>query len=665
MPIQVHLQMQKIIALIVVALFGGVAQAQVNQYTVQDDASTHYCAAHKQQQAPQRKTRATSTGVYNMAKYDVSYYHLDISAETNTLYLAGSTEIAATALASIDSFCFELHDDYTIDSVKYNNTSLVHLHANNEAYAMLGTPIAAGAAFTITIYYHGTAPAGAGAAIGNAYSQANSPSWGNEVVWTLSQPYLAHEWFPCKQFLQDKADSSSVYITTSDSNMAGSNGTLRGVDLLPNNKKRYRWHNTDVIDYYLISFSISQYVDYSYYAKINNAQDSVLMQNFVYDNPGTLTYFKAQLDSVGLMLTYFDSLVSPYPFASQKYGHCQAPLNGGMEHQTMTTIGAFTFDVDAHELFHQWFGDHVTCRTWKDIWINEGFASYGEYLIRARFRNATSAANKMRSVHNNIKSQAGGSVYTNDTSNARIFDSRLSYNKGSAVIHNLRFVLGDSAFFKTLNTFMNQYGNGNAETAEFKTLAETVSGINLTAFFNQWIYGEGYPTYTGSYNSNGSTIIVKLNHTTSTAVTPLFTGPLELKLKSIAGDTIVRVDVQSNSDVFIFNSSKAITAVEVDPNNWVIDSAKVFVKDETLFPTGIALSGSEGVNLLPNPAANIVFITGANAISAQVYNMAGQLQKAQFSNSSINTQYLAAGLYTVRVTCLDGAVYSKVLEVKR
>jgi aminopeptidase N len=658
--------MQKIIASIVGLLLSAMAFGQSGTHDNDNSNKAHYCAAHKQALRAQRKTRATSTGVGNMAKYDVISYHLNIEAETNTLFLAGNTTIHAKALATIDSFCFELHNDYTIDSVKYNNTNLVHLLANNEGYAMLPTAIAQGSSFAITIYYHGMAPNNGGAAIGNAYSQANSPSWGNEVVWTLSQPYLAHEWFPCKQFLQDKADSSSVFITTSDSNMAGSNGLLRGIDVLPNNKKRFRWHNTNVIDYYLISFAISQYVDYSYFAKINNAQDSVLVQNFVYNNPGTLPFFKAQLDSTGLMLTYLDSLLTPYPFAKQKYGHCQAPLNGGMEHQTMTTIGAFSFDIDAHELMHQWFGDHVTCRTWKDIWVNEGFASYGEYLIRARFRNAASAASKMRGVHNRVKSLPDGSVYTVDTSNARIFDSRLSYDKGAAVIHQLRFILGDSVFFVVLKSFLTQYGDGLAEIADFKTAAETISGKNLVPFVNQWLVGQGYPLYTGSYNSTGAQIVVRLNHTTSALATQLFTGPLELKLKSVSGDTIVRVDVNSNSDVFVFNSTKIITGVEVDPNNWVLDSSKALIADEGLFATGISTSeGTAAINIVPNPAANVVHITGNGIVSAYVLNAGGQLQVAPFSNSSINVGALPLGLYTVCIITTDGAQYSRLLNIRR
>jgi aminopeptidase N len=656
--------MQKVVLFVLALVFGcNLSQAQV----IVEDCDVHACAAHKASRPAVRKSRASNNAVALMSKYDVTSYHLNIECQTNTLFVRGNVIIAARAINDLDSFAFELHGNHNIDSVVYNGAQITVVHPNDEAYALLPSTIPAGTAFSITIYYNGTAPQGSSAAIGNAYSQDNSPSWGNEVVWSLSQPYFAHEWWPCKQFLQDKADSCKVYITTADSNMAGSNGVLVGVDVLPGNQKRYRWHNNSVIDYYLISVAVSQYVDYSYKVPVNSGADSVLYQNFVYNNSGTLPYFKSQIDSCGLMITYLDSLLTPYPYKDIKYGHCMAPFGGGMEHQTMTSLGSFSFDIDGHELMHQWFGDHVTCRTWRDIWINEGWASYGEFLVRARFRGPISGGNKIRSFHNSVKSLPGGSIYTTDTSNARVFDSRLSYSKGGAVIHTLRFYLGDSLFFAATNNFLNQYGNATASINEFKASAEATTGMNLTNYFNEWIFGEGYPIYSGQYNSNGTVATIKLTHTTSTSVTPLFTGPLELKLYTTTGDTTVKVNVQSNTEYYSFFTPRTITGVMVDPNNWICDDTVSFTANETLFPLGMSSIANQQVIVAPNPAQTQVVITGQGLASCQLYTIAGALikQEALKGNSTVlNVANVKAGTYLVRITMLDGSVSTQKLLIQ-
>jgi aminopeptidase N len=618
----------------------------------QTENSKHFCAHAKQTSYAVKKTRSSAKAAALMSKYDVTHYHLFLNAQATSLAISGQSNITARAVASIDSFCFELHSNHTVDSVIYNGQNLVVSRVGNEAYALVPTPIAVGSFFTMAVYYHGTAPTGATSAIGNGFSKGTSPSWGAKVAWSLSQPYSAHEWWPCKQSLQDKADSSKVYITTADSNLAGSNGTLVGVDSFGNGTKTYKWHNSQPIDYYLISVAISQYVQYNFYAKISNGVDSVLMQNFVYKNPNCLPYFKNQLDTVGLIMTFMDSLFTRYPFATHKYGHCMAPFGGGMEHQTMTSIGSFTFDVDAHELGHQWFGDDVTCTTWKDIWINEGFASYTEYLTRARFRSATSANNFMNNVHTNIMDLPDGSIYTTDTSNVRVFDSRLTYDKGGAVIHTLRFILGDSLFFATLKTHLTQRHFGNATIDDFKTVAQTVSGQNLNDFFNQWLYGEGYPTYTGTYSSNGAVVSVTVNVSGSAGVTPVFTNPLQLRLKSASGDSIVRVNPSAASTTFTFNSAKNITGIDVDPNNWICNKSQTFSKVEVA-PAGVDNMLIQNVSVYPNPADNNCIITLAAKTSViSLIDAQGKIcftKICKGAESTINTSTLANGNYILRV----------------
>src|SRR5690606_17382451 len=156
------------------------------------------------------------------------------------------------------------------------------------------------------------------------------------------------------------------------------------------------------IDYYLISASVANYTEYSYYAHFTGSNDSMLVQNYVYSNPQTLPFYKDQIDSVGLMIDYLSQLFGRYPFWKEKYGHCMVPIGGGMEHQTMTSLGDFPTTLTVHELGHQWFGDHVTCGSWQDIWLNEGFASYVEYLFAEHFWQPADAFAYMADKHNKV-----------------------------------------------------------------------------------------------------------------------------------------------------------------------------------------------------------------------------------------------------------------------
>src|SRR5690606_452711 len=346
-------------------------------------------------------------------------------------------------------------------------------------------------------------------------------------------PFSAYEWWPCKQVLTDKADSVEVWITTDATNKAGSNGLLQQVVSLPNNKARYEWKSRYPINYYLISVSVARYVEYSIYANPTGAPQPILIQNYIYDNPQTLPNFQNDINQTADMLEAFSDLFGLYPFHEEKYGHCMAPISGGMEHQTMTTQGFFEFTLTAHELMHQWFGNYVTCASWEDIWLNEGFATYGEYLAYEKLVSRAAADNYMNSVHNNVKSQPGGSVYVADIANEnRIFSSRLSYNKGSTLVHTLRYLVNDdNLFFVALREFLFQFRFGTATSADLISVLESEIGMDFSDFVNQLFYGEGFPTYDVKWNYKNGNLYVENNQSVSAAATtPLFTLPVEYRL---------------------------------------------------------------------------------------------------------------------------------------
>lgn len=589
-------------------------------------------------------------------KYDVKFHHLNLDVERDTTYISGNVHTIAKVVAtSLDTFGFELYPSLAIDSIRINGSLSVPARTGNYVGAPLPLVLALGGTIDAIIYYHGTPPSGATAAIGNGFSNAASGSWGNLVTWSLSESFAAYEWWPCKQSLQDKIDSSYFYITTDTANKAGSNGLLTNVVNLGNGKKRCEWKNIHMIDYYLISVAVAKYVEYDVYAHPNNCPNPVLVQNYVYDNPATLPNFKAVIDSTPACIELFSKLYGPYPFFDQKYGHCMAPFGGGMEHQTMTSLGFFDFNLIAHELSHQWFGDNVTCKTWSDIWVNEGFATYSAYLAE-EYINPTLAAPEMLSEHNDIMSQPGGSIWFVDSTNTtRIFDSRLEYNKGSAMLHWIRFIINsDTVFFKVMKTYQQQFRNSTATALDFKSVLESVSGMNFTTFYNQWFYGEGFPTFSEKWNQAGNTFYLRSYETTSMpGVTPLIVTPVEYKLTRSTGDTIIRV-VQSDSiDTYNLHLGGVVTNITVDPNNWIVNQVGTIVHDPNLTGISTLQVPANDVLIWPNPASDRLFVTvqlpGNYTLS--VYDLNGKLVSEFMitQSRSLDIRSLAKGFYLMRL----------------
>jgi len=326
-------------------------------------------------------------------------------------------------------------------------------------------------------------------------------------------------------------------------------------------------------------------MEYKNYAKpAAMAPDSILVLNYIAADEAYFSSVKANLDKTPAFIEKFSELYGLYPFKNEKYGHSQASIGGGMEHQTMTTTSSFSSTIIAHELGHQWFGDNVTCATWNHIWLNEGFASYSEYLAIEKlpllFPTTTPAA-YMQSIHNNVLSVANGSVYVPDASifdENRIFSNRLTYNKGSAIIHNLRFEMqNDNLFFQTLQNYQQLYKNSTATADDFKLVAETTCGRSFADFFNQWYYGEGYPTFNITYIKQGTdSLILLVNETVSApAVTPFFKGLFEFTITSAQGDTTVKANVTANNQQFKFPYKKTANGIIVDPNNWVLNNTGI------------------------------------------------------------------------------------------
>ncbi|MCB0804793.1 MAG: T9SS type A sorting domain-containing protein [Bacteroidales bacterium] len=600
--------------------------------------------------------------------YDVKHYFIDIEVQNNSVAVSGEVTFYAEVVAEeLDTFAFELIDQMNISEVYINDELHSVYRDNDECFVELSEPLSEGEMFYAKVVYGGTPPTGGFfSGITTTYD-----SWGKNVTWTLSEPFAARDWWPTKQVLEDKADSAWIFLTTAETNMAGSNGLLTNVSTMPDNKLRYEWKTNYKIAYYLLSFAVSEYQEYNIYAHPEGLGDSVLIQNFVYDVPGCLENYQSNIDQTAEFIELFSELFSMYPFAEEKYGHCLTDLGGGMEHQTMTTIGGFNFGLVAHELGHMWFGDNITCETWSDIWINEGFATYSDYLAVEHIQGQSAANSEMNGIHNSVMSQPGGSTYVPEEEVTydnvwRIFSGRLSYDKGAAILHMIRFELqDDDLFWEVLHTYTELYAGKTATGLEFMEVLNDVSGMDFTQFFDQWYFGEGYPTYSIEWSQDDAYTYLEIHQTTSMpSVTPLFDMLMAYKFSFNDGtDTTVYLQQTDNVNTFMLPISKEIGLIQIDPDNWVLNKVGSIT-------TSIENGNSVRFAFGPNPAGdylNIDFASEAqSARTITVMNMSGavihQINTDQ-QHLKINTSQLSGGTYLIRAEDLTGQFNARFIKL--
>ncbi len=502
---------------------------------------------------------------------DVTYYKLDlkITVPPRPKYIKGSVTIKGkSTINALNNVLLDLQNVLTVDSVKNNSGLLAFSHASNVLNITLDKTYALDETFELIIYYRGVpGSSGFGSFI---FSTQN----GQQVVWTLSEPYGAPDWWPCKDDPKDKADSADIWINCHQAYKVGSNGILVDTVSYPSDTTHtYKWKTRYPIANYLISVSFTNYAEsrnYFYYTPT----DSMLILNYIY--PANFSSWSTALAKTVGMLEIFSDLYGLYPFINEKYGHCQFGWGGAMEHQTMTTTGTSSEFTIAHELSHQWFGDMITCRDWHHIWINEGFATYSEALYGERKYGNSSYWDEMNYNLNQAK-WADGSIWLQDiSSDNTIFDWYLTYCKGACVLHMLRHVVGDSNFFNIMKTYAldNNYRFKTAVAEDFQSVAETVSGMDLDYFFSEWIYGENYPNYGIGWVSNPSgnqyELQVRIQQTVNTPSPAFFTMPVDIKIIYSGGDTTVTVFNNQQDQIFTIMLNQQPTDVQLDPQQWIL-----------------------------------------------------------------------------------------------
>jgi len=498
----------------------------------------------------------------------VTYYRLRLSLSASPPFLNGIVDARVVCTAeSTATVMFDLAGTMTVDSVRSAAGRLQHAQYLEGFQVNLGRTLRRGDTLTLETHYEGVpVPTGYGSF---EFSSANGAPW----IWTLSEPYGARDWWPCKDDNTDKADSVDMELKIPTGLKAGSNGRLAGVIDNGDGTSTYHWSERYPIAAYLVSLTVGNFQEFDDWFRYSPS-DSMPIINYVLppSTPGP----PGALAETPTMLRIFSNAYGLYPFIREKYGHTQFGWGGAMEHQTMTSTSNFIEGTISHELAHQWFGNLITCANWPNLWLNEGFAVYSESVF---LEGAYGEAAYRKHMADNMTSamSALGTLYVQDTSTvAGLFNFNRVYAKGSWTLHMLRHVLGDSVFFRALRAYVAdpRFRFRSATTEGFRSVCEAVAGRDLGFFFNEWVYGEGYPRYTYSWKpspgSGGFGVLVSLAQSGKSPATPVFSMPVDIRITGTTRDTTVPVFFSTASATFAVQLPFAPASVDIDPDRWIL-----------------------------------------------------------------------------------------------
>ncbi len=519
------------------------------------------------------RVRGTSYRSSQTGNYDVKYHRFELEVDPAVYYIKGNvTTYFTPTTQTFNQIYFDFIDNMVIDSVKYHGSKLPHTHiiftSDIELLINLGSTVPSGQLDSLTIYYQG-APLPGGFGVFSTEENGCSPP--DSVMWTLSEPYGSKHWWPCKETLNDKADSIDMIITTPAKYRAASNGVLVSESEV-GSQKRYHWHHGYPIPAYLVAFAVADYAVYSELID-NPLGGQIEVLNYVF--PCDSAYAAGQTPKLDTIMKFFIDSFGQYPYVEEKYGHAQCGFGGGMEHSTMSFMGGFSITLMAHELAHQWFGNKITCGSWHEIWLNEGFATYLEGLTCERGIGGQSWTSWLTSKINSVTFWTGGSVYNPDTTDInRIFNGVMSYNKGALLLHMLRWKMGDHAFFTALRNYISDpaLAYNYARTPDLQGHLEAVYGESLEEFFADWYYGKGWPQYEVTWAKDTDCNIIKVavhqEHSNGEGV--FFEMPVPIAFSDGSHDTTFVLHQDSPADtIFYVNADFLPAQANFDPDQWL------------------------------------------------------------------------------------------------
>ncbi len=413
--------------------------------------------------------------------YDVDHYRLAVRYDPADDRLTGRAEVTATATHGLSRFNLDLAG-LDVSTVAVNGSPAQHQHDDGELTVTPGQGLAAGSRFTVEVAYAGVPEAVADGVLGDGGFQHTE-----DGAIALGQPHSAATWFPVNDHPSDKA-TYDIEVTVPDGLAALSNG-VPGERSSADGWTTWRWAERSPMASYLTTLVIGDYR-----VETGSHDGKPLVTAVPSGLPATGPEARS-LARTGEIADFLAGLFGPYPF--EAYGGVVVTderIGYALETQSRPVYGPGFFrrgepnySVVVHELAHQWFGNSVALASWRDIWLNEGFASYAEWLWEEHDGGATAQRNFERQY-----AVTNWSRRTLDPGAGQMFSSAV-YQRGALTVHALRRTVGDDAFFEILRTWTSERRDGNATTDDFVALAERVSGRSLTPLFNAWLTGTTPP----------------------------------------------------------------------------------------------------------------------------------------------------------------------------
>ncbi len=560
--------------------------------------------------------------------FDMLSYKLDINLAMTNNALQGKSLMTMKLKRNVDSLVLN-SVGLSLDTVRVDGIlKIARIDTTTETFTInLNGRRNAGDTLRIEIAYRRTQGYRRPSSRQGYYFFRDTIGLPSNLGYTFSEPSDARFWMPCYDEPWEKA-TAEMNLTIPTGYIAASNGKLLGTTNNGNGTVTWRWQQNQPITTYLMCMTVSRF-SVSTIPYIKSSGDTIPLQYYAWNAPPFVdsAWTAAFLPTVRQMVTAYSNLFGEYPF--DKYGMTAIVPFGylGMEHQTLTTMNRYYATdqrVVSHELSHQWWGDNVTCGTWADIWLNESFATYSEALWREHLGGMDSLKKYMRDTLSGFQwGSWQGAIYDPVGQGFNLFD-QVVYTKGGWVLHTLRGVVGDSTFFRILRAYRNKYQGKSAVTAELKVVADSVVGSDMGWFFNQWIYGKGWPKYASRFTWAADTISLTIQQQQE-ATSPTYRMPMRVRAYYGANRRDYVVQDSLRAQVFRLPLTSQPDSVVLDPDGWILK--------QIVAPTSVGEEESEPAEFrlyqnYPNPfnpQTTLSFVIGHLSLATlKIYDVLGK-----------------------------------------